>query len=329
MLIGFTLLCSSDSTILTGGQLLSGGPDAEIWRSADHGDTWQKVFNIQGDYNQQYCKITTLALRKDGTTLGGIVTFTNAHTHFGSYESAYGIIRSTDFGATWTQVDLGGQSFPEVLDFVWNSKNQIIALTTQGLIQSNDNGVSWFYPSGSIPTLSINCIAIDLDDNIYIGTENKGLFISKDNGFSWNVLNEGLKDTVINTIAISEDGYLFAGTEYMGVMRSINQVTSVISDKTVNPAGFNLGQNYPNPFNPTTTIEYSISRSSFVTLKIYDILGREVETLVNEEKPAGNYKVEFGGSKLASGIYFYRIAIHSDKIQAGNYSSVKKMILVK
>jgi hypothetical protein len=72
----------------------------------------------------------------------------------------------------------------------------------------------------------------------------------------------------------------------------------------------------------STKINYSISQTSFVTLKLYDILGREIATLVNEEKLAGRYQVEFDGSDLSSGIYFY-------KLEAGNYSSVKKMILMK
>jgi Arylsulfotransferase (ASST)/Secretion system C-terminal sorting domain/Bacterial Ig-like domain len=88
------------------------------------------------------------------------------------------------------------------------------------------------------------------------------------------------------------------------------------------PTVYSLKQNYPNPFNPSTRIQYSIPQTSYVMLKVYDILGREVETLVNEQKPAGNYNFSFDGTSLASGIYFY-------KIQAGSYSSVKKMILLK
>jgi len=85
---------------------------------------------------------------------------------------------------------------------------------------------------------------------------------------------------------------------------------------------FLLGQNYPNPFNPTTTIQYSIPKSEHVTLKIYDEIGREVATLVNENQEAGQYNAVFNGAKLASGIYFYRIT-------AGNFSQVKKLLLLK
>ena len=88
------------------------------------------------------------------------------------------------------------------------------------------------------------------------------------------------------------------------------------------PSKFELYQNYPNPFNPATKIKYDLPESGHVTLIVYDVLGRKVATLVNEEKPAGSYEVEFNGNALASGIYFYRI-------KSRNYSSVKKMILLK
>ncbi|MEJ2616433.1 MAG: kelch repeat-containing protein [Ignavibacteriaceae bacterium] len=85
---------------------------------------------------------------------------------------------------------------------------------------------------------------------------------------------------------------------------------------------YSLHQNYPNPFNPSTTIKYSIPKQSYVTLKLYDILGREVATLVNAEKPSGNYQVEFNAANLPSGVYFYRI-------QAGSFNQVRKMLLIK
>ena len=88
------------------------------------------------------------------------------------------------------------------------------------------------------------------------------------------------------------------------------------------PDKFSLSQNYPNPFNPTTTINFSIPKSGFVTLKVYNVLGKEVASLVNEIKNAGSYAVDFSGSELTSGTYFYRI-------EAGDFTDVKKMILLK
>ncbi len=88
------------------------------------------------------------------------------------------------------------------------------------------------------------------------------------------------------------------------------------------PNIFSLSQNYPNPFNPSTIIKFSIPKSSFITLKVFDLLGREVATLVNEEKSWGNYKINFDGSSLSSGIYFYRL-------QAGSFVDTKKFIFMK
>jgi hypothetical protein len=85
---------------------------------------------------------------------------------------------------------------------------------------------------------------------------------------------------------------------------------------------FELSQNFPNPFNPSTKIRYEITERSFVTIKVYDVLGNKIETLVNEEKLSGSYEVEFIGKGLVSGIYYYRIT-------AGNFSQTKKMILLK
>jgi hypothetical protein len=88
------------------------------------------------------------------------------------------------------------------------------------------------------------------------------------------------------------------------------------------PTSFKLDQNFPNPFNPSTKIRYSIPKASRVTLKIYDILGREVQTLVNEQQAPGQYTVTFNAQNLASGVYFYRIS-------AGNFNEVKKLMLLK
>jgi len=98
--------------------------------------------------------------------------------------------------------------------------------------------------------------------------------------------------------------------------------SSVQSDAIVIPKTLALEQNYPNPFNPTTTISYAIPENSVVTLKVYDLLGREVATLVNEQKKAGNYGVKFDGSQLSSGVYFYQL-------RSGSLTIVRKMLLLK
>ncbi len=88
------------------------------------------------------------------------------------------------------------------------------------------------------------------------------------------------------------------------------------------PSKYRLNQNYLNAFNPVSKIQYDIPQISFVTIIVYDVLGSEVATIANEEEPAGNYKVEFNGSKLTSGVYFYQL-------RAGDYTNTKKMILLR
>ena len=122
-----------------------------------------------------------------------------------------------------------------------------------------------------------------------------------------------IKFTYANPLQIGEDTFTF--TVPYGIVNVSDENKNVIKE-------FSLSQNFPNPFNPTTTIEYKIPKSTIVKICVYDILGREVETLVNEQKTAGNYRVEFNASKLASGVYFYRM-------QAGNFIETKKLLLIK
>ena len=99
-------------------------------------------------------------------------------------------------------------------------------------------------------------------------------------------------------------------------------VTGIEITNSSTPLTFKLSQNYPNPFNPSTVIDYSVPKESFVTIKVFDITGKEVKTLVNEQKPAGSYNIEFNAGRLASGIYLYRM-------QAGNFVQTKKLVLLK
>jgi hypothetical protein len=101
-----------------------------------------------------------------------------------------------------------------------------------------------------------------------------------------------------------------------------NQVTPVENNVNNLPKEFALSQNYPNPFNPSTTIKYQIPELSFVTLKVYDVLGNEITTLVSNEKTVGNHQVDFDASSLSSGVYFYQL-------KAGSFIESKKMVLMK
>jgi len=110
-------------------------------------------------------------------------------------------------------------------------------------------------------------------------------------------------------------GAIIDGVQWGGTIMNI-------PEDDFHPSSVVIYQNYPNPFNPSTTIQYQLNRASFVVLEVFNNLGQKLETLVNEPQPAGNYKIRFDGSKLVSGVYYYRL-------EAGGFSQQKKMLLVK
>jgi hypothetical protein len=148
-------------------------------------------------------------------------------------------------------------------------------------------------PNGFV--LSSNSPAINAGENLQEFIESKGL--------PWTDIEGKTRDSSPDIGAYEYDGLL-------GVENELQPLT------------YNLEQNYPNPFNPSTTISYSIPASSFVTLKVFDILGNEISSLVNEEMSAGNYEVEFNAVNLPSGVYFYRL-------QTANFVETRKMVLMK
>ncbi len=108
-----------------------------------------------------------------------------------------------------------------------------------------------------------------------------------------------------------------------GTTSAVINVTGIDEELVgLNPKTFGLSANYPNPFNPTTKIRYAISQTAFTTIQVYSILGEEVATLINEVKTPGIYEINFDGTDLTSGTYFY-------KLESGNFSQTKKMIILK
>lgn len=137
------------------------------------------------------------------------------------------------------------------------------------------------------------------------------------------------KDSYLVSIIASSDSTIYAvwdqdrnGIDYDIYFTKTIKTTNIKNDDYNNLNSYHLMQNYPNPFNPSTIISFNIPKSEFVTLKIYDILGQEVTTLVNEQLNAGKHSVEFNAGDLRSGVYFYRI-------QSGAFSDTKKLILIK
>lgn len=190
-------------------------------------------------------------------------------------------------------------------------------------IKERDNS-NYQIISSSNQLIEVN-ISDNLDDTIYNFPLSAYVKIPD----NWNYVRteqNGKVDTLTTTVTDSGRVVLAKVIPDKGILKLTPITASTVNNEIGNVVEFKLYQNYPNPFNPRTNIQYAISSRQFVQLKVYDVLGNEITTLVNEEQPAGNYNVEFDPASSiknpASGLYFYRL-------QAGEYVQTRKMILLK
>ncbi len=241
-------------------------------------------------------------------------------------ENGYSIYRSNNYGISFNEVQSG---------FLIIFQNQISGSTNgtlficepvagRSVYKSNDYGLSWNV------SLNNSCSSIFTSDNglvIAAASNSDSIYISTNFGASWSSTVHSLKEEErIFEIEKDNSGHIFMGSFSNGLFEA-----KIITD--VKYVGeqlkFNLTQNYPNPFNPTTKIKYSIPKSDVVQIKIFDLLGAEIKTLLNEFKQAGHHEIEFDTrlsnnhtGELPSGVYFYRIV-------SGSYSETKKMLFLK
>jgi photosystem II stability/assembly factor-like uncharacterized protein len=196
------------------------------------------------------------------------------------------------------------------------------------IFRTTNAGVSWLDISSNLPDAPVNDIIVDPDsvERLYVGTD-VGVFVSENLGSNWNYLGENLPNAPITDLVLHNPTRTLIAATYGRSMYSIDLTPVTSAENEIDVVNdFILFQNYPNPFNPTTSIQYTIRSRQFVSLKVYDLLGNEIETLVNEEKQPGTYEFEFdatsGIKNLVSGVYFYQL-------KAGNFVETKKMILLK
>ncbi|MBK8552270.1 MAG: T9SS type A sorting domain-containing protein [Ignavibacteria bacterium] len=267
-----------------------------------------------------------------------------------------GVYISTINGTSWTQTALNNRSIYSLLAI----GNSLFAGTDIGVYLSNNNGTNWTQTTlNNVPVLSLSTIGNNIfagtyysnngfylstnsgvnwtavptfqtilsfevsGTNLFAGNFSAGVYLSTDNGSSWLNKNQGFPSSItINKLLIANN-YIFAASQGKSVWRRF--YTDIIGIKNIGteiPAKYSLSQNYPNPFNPVTNLEFGISKLGFVTLKIYDLLGKEVATLVNEKLNPGTYRVEFDAGTLTSGVYFYRLT-------SGDFTDTKRMLLIK
>lgn len=195
------------------------------------------------------------------------------------------------------------------------------------IFKTSDAGDSWQDISGNLPEVPLNDVIVDSNNtSVLYAASDAGVFYTNDN-VNWNLLGTDLPNVPVTDITLhNPTRTLVAATFGRSMWKfNLNQITEIKENQELKNQ-FTLSQNYPNPFNPITNIKFTIpvvdANYTSTTLKIYDILGNEITTLVNETKPPGNYEVEFNGSGFASGVYII-------KMTAGNFSALRKMLLLK
>jgi len=197
-------------------------------------------------------------------------------------------------------------------------------LGIKGILRTTNGGDNWIPEIFPVSGYRMNSIFFINNNYGWAAGEYKIIEATTNGGISWNTQTNPKLGTTFNSIYFTDsltgwvvgDSGIILKTTTGGVLTNFSNISSEIPDK------FFLSQNYPNPFNPRTIINYELGITNEVIIKVYDVLGNEVANLVNENKLAGIYEVEFDGSGFASGIYFY-------KLEAGEFSETKRMVLLK
>ncbi len=230
-----------------------------------------------------------------------------------------GIFYSSNFGLNWNYAGIGVPAKASYNKF-FAINNKVYIGTSGGVYVSTNNGTNWKKISTGLPG-GVSAFAT-FSGNLFAGTIGYGVYVLKGSDTTWSNVNTGMPSANVYTLFVTGTT-LYAGTMSGVWKRSLSEmVTAAGENQPLTAGNFELLQNYPNPFNPSTTINFQIPVGGHVTLKVYDILGKEIAALVNEVKQAGSYKVHFDGGKLSSGLYFYTL-------QSRNFIATKKFILLK
>jgi len=286
------------------GHLFASGsyPVSGVMRSTDNGASWDTP-----DPNFQ-ASVYALCISPGGVLFAGT--------------SGGGVYRSTNNGTNWIQ----SQPYASVNSLTTTPNGYIyghfeVSLGQNGIYRSTNNGVSWQY------------INFGNNDYYYLKTNSSGhifaggfygagIYRSTNNGINWSQVSEGIFNRMITTIVFDNAGYSYTGTYFGGIYKTNISTIGLLNISAEVPNSFSLKQNYPNPFNPVTNIEFSVPEKSFVRLTVFDVTGRVVEILVNEELKAGIYKSDWNAANYSSGVYFC-------KLETDGFTDTKRMVLVK
>jgi len=294
---------------------VAGSPSQSFYGTSDGGVTWNSP-RFNGDYSDLPVQKILFFSKQYGFACGGM-------------HDLIGVIwKTTDAGLNWSSKSMGFEPLRE-LHFI-DSLN-IIGVGGDfeygaAIARTSDGGDNWIYElPGFLGTATGLSFRKKNEAWACLGSESK-FIVSVDSGKTWNV-NNTLNNAAIYDLVFTDSLHGFAVGD-SGVILKFKYNPTDVSDYNINnfPSSFSLFQNYPNPFNPSTKISWQSLVSSWQTLKVYDVLGNEVATLVDEYKPAGNHETLFNTSTIkhqpSSGIYFYQL-------KAGSSVETKKMLLLR
>jgi photosystem II stability/assembly factor-like uncharacterized protein len=326
----------------------SGFDEAGISRFFDDGNSWEKLYPMIAPFaNMDTIKhppVSDFSFDENKVYISGSDQFTD-YSYRPPRNILYNLIAfSTDNGQTWERIaspldsvnDINKDTVSSITGIYPNGEHIMVGLRSLNFFQPpysfplasgggfyhlHYDGSKWIVADTAFTNTSVFVFAAN-GSTIFAATEN-GVYSTNHYGASWDDINTGMGN-ICTTDLFRTDAYLFATTNNGLWKRLLAEITSIHRKNTYEPLPpeFSLSQNYPNPFNPTTIIHYYIKTKCHVQLTIFDITGREVKKLINQNQNAGPYLVNFNASNFACGIYFYRLKTDS-------FNQTRKMILLR
>jgi photosystem II stability/assembly factor-like uncharacterized protein len=228
--------------------------------------------------------------------------------------------RTSDGGTTWTSAASGATNSYAI--YFKDNNNGMVGHSTGTIRVTNNGGASWTAVTSPTTNPITGMSYISGTNFAWIGAASIP-YKSTNNGTSWSSQTVYPISGTIGHLAFVDTSYGWGVTSNGEVIRYRPAGANAVGeDKSGKPQSFTLEQNYPNPFNPTTRVTFSIGTHGHTSLRVFDLLGREVAVLVNEVKQAGTYSISFNASALPSGVYFY-------KLTSGSFAQTKRMVLIK
>ncbi len=231
------------------------------------------------------------------------------------------ILRTTNGGTTWTLQPSGTTHDLRSVSFT-DANNGTVVGNNGAILRTINGGTTWTLQTSGTGAWLFSVSFTDANNGTVVGSIGT-ILRTTNGGTTWTLQPSGTTH-YLNRVSFTDANNGTAVGDYGTILRTTNGGTTFVEENKINeiPTNYSISQNYPNPFNPSTKIRYSVPQSSNVVIKVFDILGNEIETLVNEQKAIGTYEITWYAKHLPSGVYFYQL-------RAGSFIETKKMILIK